>query len=326
MSDVKNNLHCGIIVSYKCNAACRHCMFACSPERSSDYLSPETAERICVLLRGKGIRSLHISGGEPFLDFDKMVDVIKVIRKTGISIEYVETNAFWAEDERRVKEYLRILEQAGADRLLISLDPFHAEYVPIGLPLRLVEICENVNFKYILWKREFKTMLADVNQNKIHSRIELEQLISPQYILETAKMYGLDKAGRAFNILNEYTTLKPVNEIVAKSHSCRNLLKVGALHVDLYERYLVTGCPDISLPLIEAIEGIPKGRYSVFEALSSNGAAGLLKYAQGLGFEPDTEYSSSCALCFNIRLWLSENHNCPELDPVHHKAVLSHYC
>ena len=50
MSTAKKLHHRGLIVNYNCNAACRHCMVASSPERSDDYLSPEVAERICKLL------------------------------------------------------------------------------------------------------------------------------------------------------------------------------------------------------------------------------------------------------------------------------------
>ncbi|MDR1574861.1 MAG: hypothetical protein LBS37_02540 [Treponema sp.] len=59
------------MVNYRCTAACRHCLYACSPTRRAGYLSREVMREICRLLRKGGIGSVHIGGGEPFLDFEE---------------------------------------------------------------------------------------------------------------------------------------------------------------------------------------------------------------------------------------------------------------
>lgn len=325
MSIIQKQRECGILVTYQCNAACRHCLFACSIERDGRYISSDAAERICTLLREKGSQSVHIGGGEPFLNFDGLIKVVEAVRRSGLEIDYVETNGFWVTDEKQALQYLHALKRAGANKLLISFDPFHAEYVPVKLPLRLAEICQHAGFKYLLWKEQFQTMLDCVEHEKIHSRAELEKLISPCYVLETAHIYRLNMCGRSINIEKEYSPRKPVGEIITKSQPCRNLLKTNFLHVDLYEKYVMPGCTGITIPFAEAVEGIPKGRYIALETLVSNGVAGLLEYAKGIGFEVDEEYTSPCGLCFHIRHWLSETGNYPELDPEHYKAALAHY-
>src|SRR4030043_103833 len=51
--------------------------------------------------------------------------------------DLVETNGFWAVSKEIVNERLKILDELGMQRLKISVDPFHQEYVDTG-PVRLL--------------------------------------------------------------------------------------------------------------------------------------------------------------------------------------------
>jgi len=83
----------------------------------------------------------------------------------------------------------------------------------------------------------------------------------------------------------------------------------------MYGRYIPPGCTGIVIPLEEAVNGIPDGKYPVYETLLSGGIKGLLEYAGSKGFTTaDDGYPSGCALCFHIRRWLCENAPAPELD------------
>jgi hypothetical protein len=323
MRTVENLNHGGIMANYQCNAACRHCLYACSPSRSGGYINKQDAENICVLLREGGCQSVHIGGGEPFLNFDGLLELLHVISNAGIVVEYIETNAFWVKDEQKAAEHLHKLKQSGADTLCISTDPFHAEYVPADLPLKLADICHHSGFRYFLWQEKFVSLLSGID--KICTRLEMECLISPDYIFKTAQNYGLLIGGRAVNIETEYVSKKPV-EFIIDSRPCRRLLSSNHFHVDLSGNFIPPGCTGIAIPLQEAIRGIPESKYPVFEALLTSGTYGLLEYARGKGFVEDREgYTSKCALCFYIRHWLCENAPSPELDAEHYMESLKYY-
>jgi len=322
---VQRLYHGGIMANYECNAACRHCLYACSPDnRAGEYILKEAAKDVCKLLVKGGCRSVHIGGGEPFLDFDGLIMLLETARNAGIQVEYIETNGFWAADEVQAKAYLGDLVKAGADTLCISLDPFHVEYVPYALPLRLAEICRRNHFGYFLWQERFLRSLSQVDSDRVHNREALEAQISSSYIYETARSYGINMGGRAVNIAGEYIKPVPTDKLL-DGKPCTNLFSTDHFHVDMYGKFIPPGCTGIAIPLDEAIEGIPSGKYPAFEALFTSGVKGLLAFAQGKGFEPETEYTSSCALCFYIRKWLSENDNCPELDREHYVASLDYY-
>ena len=317
--------HGGIMTNYQCNAACRHCLYACSPKRSGGYIQPQAANDICRLLREGGCTSVHIGGGEPFLDIDGLTMLLQTARRAGISVEYVETNAFWAEDEGRAEEYLRAIKDAGADTLCISLDPFHAEYVPAALPVKLAEICRRAGFGYFLWQDRYRRLLSQLETpHKALTRAQLEKQLSRDYVLETAQSYGLGMGGRALSIETEYGSPMPIADII-KKRPCRNLLTSGHFHVDLHGRYIPPGCTGIAIPLAEAVHGVPHGKYPAFDALVEGGVEALFSFAQDLGFKAEAAYTSACALCFHIRRWLSGQSSCPELDAEHYAASLE-YC
>ncbi|MCL1986381.1 MAG: radical SAM protein [Firmicutes bacterium] len=325
MYKIRGLNHGGIMVNYECNAACRHCLYACSPDRLGGYMTTETATEICQLLQQGNCRSVHIGGGEPFLDFDALMEVLQITKTFNIKVDYVETNAFWAKDSAMAKNYLKALKTVNVDTICISLDPFHAEYIPFSLPLRLAEICKQNNFGYFLWQERFLQSLARVAPTKAHDRKSLEETISPDYIRNTAKRYGLSMGGRAINIEEEYEKPQPIDNLIQNQSTCRHLISSDHFHVDLFCNFVPPGCTGMAIPFAEIINGVEEGKYPAYEALMTGGIEKLLTFAKNQGFTPKNEYTSKCDLCFRTREWLSKNANCPELTTEHYEASLTYY-
>jgi len=313
------------MANYRCTAACRHCLYACSPERTDGYITEETAESVAALLRTAGCYSVHIGGGEPFINFDGLFRLVRILSNAGINVEYIETNAYWASDIEKSKKHLQELRRAGADALCISVDPFHAEYIPLEFPIKLATTCQSVDFGYFLWQDRFLPAMASLDKSKTHSRKEMEKLISPRYILETTQKYGIHLGGRAIGIEKEFSIKKPIEDIL-NDQPCRSLVSGGHFHVDMHGRYIPPGCTGIAIPLSEAVNGIPDGEYPVYETLLTSGIKGLLKYAIKKGFTPNKNgYPSTCSFCFHIRHWLSMNAPSSELDPEHYVEALKYW-
>ncbi|MDR2178544.1 MAG: radical SAM protein [Treponema sp.] len=319
--------HGGIMVNYRCNAACRHCLYACSPTRGAGYAGRKTMREICAVLRRGGIGSVHVGGGEPFLNIEGLLMAVRELAAAGISLDYVETNGFWAADVKEARETLRALAGEGVHSLCVSLDPFHAEYVPYGLPLRLAELCDEEGMGYFLWKQQFLRPLSRLTDSSAHSREELEARLRPGYIGDTARSYGVRLGGRAVNIEEEYGPSHSLAELLggaAKHSPCGDLLSTGHFHVDQDAYFIPPGCTGLRFPLAEAVDGIPAGKYPVFETLYEGGPAALLDFAGDRGFVPEKNYPSLCNLCFHIRAFLSEE-GFAELDKNHYEESLKYY-
>jgi organic radical activating enzyme len=284
------------------------------------------AEMICRVLYKGGCRSVHIGGGEPFLNFDGLLLMIRKLKQAGIKLDYIETNAYWTAERQNQKEIIKKLKRLlaeGANCLCISLDPFHAEYIPYGAPLALAELCDKTGMGYFVWKHEYLSVLSQLDPINIHSRQEMENAISKDYIFKTARQYGISYGGRAVNIEREMYLLQdgkltPAQELVKQSSPCKNLLSTGHFHVDMNCCFIPPGCTGIIIPLEEAVCGIPDGKYPAFEALYNGGVSSLWELALGQGFAPDSSgYPSKCNLCFYLRSFLS-GRGFAELDADHY--------
>ncbi|MFW6161722.1 MAG: radical SAM protein, partial [Planctomycetota bacterium] len=140
----------GLMLTYRCSAACRHCMYACSPRWPADWMSEADVERgLAALARyiqpspfgPEGVslnHGLHFTGGEPFLNYDLLLHATRVAAEVGVPSTFVETNAFWCASEETTREKLEALREAGLRGIMISVNPFFAEFVPFERTERAV--------------------------------------------------------------------------------------------------------------------------------------------------------------------------------------------
>lgn len=140
------------MLSYKCSARCRHCMYACSPKWEADWISEESlAEGLAGLARtiqpsprGPNTISpnhgLHFTGGEPFLNYPLLLRGVEMARELRIPSLFAETNCAWCRDETTPRDQLAQLKAAGLHGILISVNPFYAEHVPFERTERCIQV------------------------------------------------------------------------------------------------------------------------------------------------------------------------------------------
>ena len=122
----------GIVLTARCNASCAHCSKSYGPFRT-EHLSRECIFRLmdeAAAIDDDEPLSFELTGGEPFLDFDLLVDVVDEGRRLGATVTCV-TNAFWAHDEDITKQKLTVLRDAGLTALAVSVSRFHQQFVPL---------------------------------------------------------------------------------------------------------------------------------------------------------------------------------------------------
>ena len=110
MKKVLTPVYSGIITNYNCSAGCRHCMFASSPLCKNEYITPEMSEKVAKILSHAKTQSVHIGGGEPFLNFEALCSLVEALNRYAIGVDYIETNAFWCTDEDFVRSRLERLK------------------------------------------------------------------------------------------------------------------------------------------------------------------------------------------------------------------------
>ena len=113
-------------------------------------------------------------------------------RKSNLGpVDMIETNGFWALDEKIIAERLRILDGLGMRRLKISCDPFHQEYVDIEPVRRLAKFAKELlgqDRVLVRWEKYLENPVEMKNTNAAER--------DKQYI-ETLKDYPCRFTGRA---------------------------------------------------------------------------------------------------------------------------------
>ena len=306
----------GIITNYNCTASCRHCMFASSPECESKYIDIETSEKTARLLSESETHSVHIGGGEPFMNFDGLCNLIKVLNKYGIAVDYIETNAFWCVNKEFILKRLHALKFLGVRTIMASVDPFHTEHIPLSRPLLLCKLLEEEGFDYFIWQERFLKRLTKLDISKIHSEEELKNLLGENYISETAREYGLGMNGRALAIADSIYKRKPAHELATDEH-CPTLSLPVHCHFDLYGNAVPSRCTGICADARDYLEeNIPYEKYPVFARLKNGGTKELYEYALEKGFVPSEKgYPTRCAFCYAMREYLERTFPSRDIAP-----------
>lgn len=316
----------GILLSYKCNSNCKHCMYACSFRWENDWLSEDDAERILSQLSEKlygkyplpdkiGINyGIHFTGGEPFLNFNLLLRVVKTAHELDIPSTFVETNCSWCIDDEITREKLLKLKEAGLDGILISVNPFIIEKVPFERTDRCVKISREIfNDNVIIYQDYFYKQFQKFGiKHTLPFKEYLQKAPHGLYYME------LFPTGRVPYKLDYLFKKYPAEYFFGES--CENeLIRDWHIHIDNYCNFIPGYCAGLSLGdarnLDSICEGIDLDEFPVFKALITD-LKELYELGREFGYKEQREgYISKCHLCVDIIRHLAKFNEFKELKP-----------
>jgi hypothetical protein len=119
----------GLIVTYKCQVSCPHCILRSGPRRT-EAMSTATAcgwIKDIAAYRNGYVWSLALTGGEPFFNLPYLVEISNFASQYDLLVSAV-TNAFWASTPGRA---IAVLKSVPAIRMLqVSTDVYHLQSIP----------------------------------------------------------------------------------------------------------------------------------------------------------------------------------------------------
>ncbi len=121
----------GLILGYRCNAKCRSCLWGKMLNNGPRMSIEDACFWVDQAYALGSLMLIGLSGGEPFLYMNEMKTVIQYASKNYELPSAASTNAFWAVTPRKAETTLRSLYDLGLRRLLVSVDDFHQEWVPL---------------------------------------------------------------------------------------------------------------------------------------------------------------------------------------------------
>lgn len=300
--------YAGLMLTYRCTAACRFCYCYCSPQ-AGGLMRTDTAIAAwegLVRLAGKEAR-VHITGGEPFLCFDRLAEICRQARRLGLTpIDSIETNGFFGGSDNELGQKLQFLNDCGLERLKISWDPFHEEYIDIEQVKRTVSIARRIlgpQRVLVRWEKYLSAPSGIREKNQAQRQAVFVQALADDVCRFT---------GRAAETL---AALAPQNLLLYYGdNNCRDaLLSAKGVHIDPDGNVFVGQCSGMILGNVckTALDVLWRrwqpDADEFWAALYKEGPFGLLKKAQEHGFLPKFEYASKCHLCADIRRFFFDN-------------------
>ena len=266
-----------------------------------------TAEHCFESLTAHGVRSVHIGGGEPMLKPDLLSRVLEAAEQADVSIEYVETNSSWYKDEATACHILEQLREKGLNTLLVSISPFHVEFIPFSKTLGVIDACKKTGIHIFPWKNTFTRDLLKFDVKTTHGFGTLLGRFGSSYLSDINNRYWVHMGGRALNTFRRLYDEKSVKNILDenKSSCAGELLDTSHFHVDLYRNYIPGLCSGLALRLDDVGRPVSDKKYPLLHTLLEKGISGLFDLAEGMGFSPSRKgYLSKCDLCTDIRHFL----------------------
>ena len=147
---LKNLNKIEFVVTYACTGRCKHCSegdhTACG-ERIDPMVAADAVRKIAAEY---DIKTVMTFGGEPLLYTDAVERIMETAKELNIPKRQVITNGYFSKNADRIREVAQLLAKCGVNDLLLSVDAFHQETIPLrvvkqfvteakksGIPLRL---------------------------------------------------------------------------------------------------------------------------------------------------------------------------------------------
>ena len=137
-------------MTYACTGQCKHCSegdhTSCG-ERIDPQIAADAVRKIATEY---DIKTVMTFGGEPLLHTDAVYAIMTAAKELNIPERQVITNGYFSKNADKICEVAERLAACGVNHLLLSVDAFHQETIPLdvvkqfateakkcGIPIRL---------------------------------------------------------------------------------------------------------------------------------------------------------------------------------------------
>ncbi|RLG12817.1 MAG: hypothetical protein DRN71_05720 [Candidatus Nanohalarchaeota archaeon] len=181
-----SNVKALIRVLTGCDIQCRHCYMS-SDSFKNEQFTYSGLETVVDKLTDYGVEVIVFTGGQPTLIGTELIDIIGYTsekrEETGYpAVIEITTNSGIGKNKATANYWLSNFAEAGLDRVRLSVDEYHREFLPEEFEERIIDTAE-------LYNVAIKLMDVAGVEKQIDTNIDTE----------TRKTFALRPGGRAFS-------------------------------------------------------------------------------------------------------------------------------
>lgn len=128
---IKNLNKIEFVVTYACSGRCKHCS---EGEHSAcgEFIDPKIAsDAVRKIASRYDIKTVMTFGGEPLLHWRAVTEIMKAAKSMNIPHRQVITNGYFSNSIDEIKQVAAALGECGVNDVLLSVDAFHQETIPL---------------------------------------------------------------------------------------------------------------------------------------------------------------------------------------------------
>jgi len=256
------------------------------------------------------LESFMVFGGEPMLYPERVIAILTKAHQLGIPRIDMITNGMWGKDKNSAEKRARRLKTAGLTKVDVSVDAFHAQYIPVEYPRNAASALVKAGVKGVNWNVAVVESIESENEYDKKTKQILKEL-EPLGI-ET-RFVKILPVGRAVQNLSEFFKHEPLygpcegDPILGNSLTNPNCVTIEPNgSVDICWRLAIGNAREKALSQI--ISEYDWQKNPLIRILVEEGPLGLLKLSETHEFSfQEDHYINRCHLCMEIRRFLAKS-------------------
>lgn len=200
---LKNLSRIEFVVTAACTGKCKHCSqgeHICK-DKIDKNLASDAVRKIAKEYK---IKSVMTFGGEPLLCHETVCEIHKAAREMNIPQRQLITNGYFSKDFDRIKLVAKKIIECGVNEILLSVDAFHQETIP----LEYVKAFANaVNVSEIKLQAHPAWLVSADDDNPYNSETRKILAEFNKMGIETSEGNVIFPSGNALKYLGEYFDL-----------------------------------------------------------------------------------------------------------------------
>lgn len=293
--------------TYHCPGRCRHCSVGGRINRPGPSHVPvkESVEAVRWLGEHYPIRSIMTFGGEPLLYPEVICALHCAARDCGIPTRQLITNGYFSKRPERIRQVAEGLVEAGVNHILLSVDAFHQETIPLGPVMEFAGCIMELRPDIIQLQPSW--VVNEAHDDPWNARTKEVLAEFSGLGVPVGRGDDIFMAGNAVeNLAGYYPAPRlDMDDTCGSQPYTEPLDRLGSLSIEPNGDVVACAFPIGNL-LRESMEDIAR-RYDPYEhpftrAVLTGGARGLLRAAEEHGLSVDcSKCYSVCGLCGQIR-------------------------